>query len=111
MAVLQYLTAHGIASSIAKLGAGIFTFLFLILGQVLGNSGEFYLLSFISLIGAVITAFTIRETRGLSLEVTSLPPDAGIMGFRKKWLSNQTGNSEKINKEEELLPEGPVDQR
>ncbi len=104
-------TAHGIASSIAKLGAGIFTFLFLILGQVLGNSGEFYLLSFISLIGAVITAFTIRETRGLSLEVTSLPPDAGIMGFRKKWLSNQTGNSEKINKEEELLPEGPVDQR
>ena len=104
-------TAHGIASSIAKLGAGIFTFLFLILGQILGNSGEFYLLSVISLIGAVVTAFTIRETRNLSLEVTSLPPSSGIMGFRKKWLARESANSEKINKEEGLLPEGPVDQR
>ena len=44
-------------------------------------------------------------------EVTSLPPSAGIMGFRRKWLSLQLENSEKINKEEELLPEGQVDQR
>ncbi|MHB8360615.1 MAG: MFS transporter [Thermoplasmataceae archaeon] len=104
-------TAHGIASSVAKLGAGIFTFLFLILGQILGNSGEFYLLSIISLAGAVITVFTIRETRGLSLEVTSLPPSEGIINFRNKWLMKNKNDSEKINKEEQLLPEGPVDQR
>ena len=59
----------------------------------------------------MVTAFTIRETRKLSLEVTSLPPSSGIMGFRKKWLARESANSEKINKEEGLLPEGPVDQR
>ena len=74
-------TAHGIASSVAKLGAGIFTFLFLILGYVLGQAGEFELLAFFSTLGAVITMLTIRETKGLPLELTSLEPSKGIIGF------------------------------
>lgn len=74
-------TAHGIASSVAKLGAGIFTFLFLILGFALGQAGEFELLALFSTLGAVITLFTIRETKGLPLELTSLEPSKGIIGF------------------------------
>jgi PHS family inorganic phosphate transporter-like MFS transporter len=75
-------TAHGIAASIAKLGAGIFTFLFLILGTALGNGGEFELLGAMAAIGAVVTLLTIRETKGLSLEVSSEDPAEGVWDFK-----------------------------
>ncbi len=75
-------TAHGIASSIAKLGAGIFTFLFLILQTAIGSNGTFLLLSSISVIGAVVTLLTIRETKGLPLEVSSQEPSKGIHKFK-----------------------------
>ena len=75
-------TAHGIAASIAKLGAGIFTFLFLILGTALGNGGEFELLGAMAAIGAVVTLLTIRETKGLSLEVSSEDPSEGVWDFK-----------------------------
>ncbi len=74
-------TGHGIAASIAKLGAGIFTFLFLILGTALGDGGEFELLGIMAVIGAVVTVFTIRETKGLPLEISSEQPSAGIIHF------------------------------
>ncbi len=75
-------TAHGIAASIAKLGAGIFTFLFLILGKALGNGGEFMLLGAMAIIGAVVTLLTIRETKGLSLEISSEEPSEGVWDFK-----------------------------
>ncbi|MHB1663569.1 MAG: MFS transporter, partial [Thermoplasmataceae archaeon] len=74
-------TAHGIAASIAKLGAGIFTFLFLILGTILGQAGEFELLAGMAFVGFVVTLLTIRETKGLSLEQASEPPSKGILSF------------------------------
>ena len=74
-------TAHGIAASIAKLGAGIFTFLFLIIGVALGQNGEFLLLSVMALLGVSITLLTIRETKGLSLEEASEEPSQGIVKF------------------------------
>ena len=77
-------TAHGIAASIAKLGAGIFTFLFLILGTALGNNGEFELLGGMAIIGAIVTLLTIRETKGLSLEQSSEDPSEGILNFSPK---------------------------
>ncbi len=75
-------TGHGIAASIAKLGAGIFTFLFLILGTALGNGGEFELLGGMAIVGAIVTILTIRETKGLSLEISSEEPSQGIMNFK-----------------------------
>ncbi len=74
-------TAHGIAASFAKLGAGIFTFLFLIIGVALGQNGEFLLLSVMALLGVAITLLTIRETKGLSLEEASEEPSQGIVKF------------------------------
>jgi PHS family inorganic phosphate transporter-like MFS transporter len=85
-------TAHGIAASIAKLGAGIFTFLFLILGTALGNGGEFELLGAMAAIGAVVTLLTIRETKGLSLEVASEEPSQGIRNFKP----NERNKAEKV---------------
>jgi PHS family inorganic phosphate transporter-like MFS transporter len=75
-------TGHGIAASIAKLGAGIFTFLFLILGTILGNNGEFLLLGGMAIIGVIVTILTIRETKGLSLEESSEAPSMGIWNFQ-----------------------------
>ena len=75
-------TGHGIAASIAKLGAGIFTFLFLILGTILGNNGEFILLGGMAIIGVIVTILTIRETKGLSLEESSEAPSMGIWNFQ-----------------------------
>ncbi len=75
-------TGHGIAASIAKLGAGIFTFLFLILGTILGQSGEFELLAIMAALGAVVTILTIRETKGLTLEQSSEAPSMGIWDFK-----------------------------
>ena len=87
-------TAHGIAASIAKLGAGIFTFLFLILGTALGNGGEFELLGIMAAIGAVVTLLTIRETKGLSLEVSSEEPSEGVWDFKP----NQSASVEPVTK-------------
>jgi PHS family inorganic phosphate transporter-like MFS transporter len=75
-------TGHGIAASIAKLGAGIFTFLFLILGTILGNGGEFLLLGGMAIIGVIVTILTVRETKGLSLEESSEAPSMGIWNFQ-----------------------------
>ncbi|EQD46756.1 General substrate transporter, partial [mine drainage metagenome] len=75
-------TAHGIAASVAKLGAGIFTFLFLILADLMGQSGEFELLAFMAFIGFFVTLLTIRETKGLSLEDASMEPSRGIINFK-----------------------------
>ncbi|MCL4344908.1 MAG: MFS transporter [Candidatus Thermoplasmatota archaeon] len=77
-------TAHGIAASFAKLGAGIFTFLFLILGTILGQAGEFLLLGGMAVIGVIVTILTIRETKGLSLEQASEEPSMGIWHFDEK---------------------------
>lgn len=74
-------TGHGIAASIAKLGAGIFTFLFLILGTALGDGGEFELLGIMAVIGVVVTLLTIRETKGLPLEISSEEPSSGVFKF------------------------------
>lgn len=74
-------TGHGIAASIAKLGAGIFTFMFLILAEAIGYGGEFTLLGVMAVIGVAVTFLTIRETKGLPLEMSSEEPSAGVFNF------------------------------
>ncbi len=61
-------TGHGIAAACGKLGAGIFTLLVPIMYAIYGPSTVFALLSLFSVIAILLTLFTIRETKGLSLE-------------------------------------------
>lgn len=61
-------TGHGISAAAGKLGAGIFTLLVPVMYAVYGPSTVFGLLTLFSLMAAVLTLFTIRETKGLSLE-------------------------------------------
>ncbi len=61
-------TGHGIAAASGKLGAGIFTFLVPVMYAIYGPSVVFGLLTLFSAGAAVLTIFTIKETKGLSLE-------------------------------------------
>ncbi|QRF75411.1 putative 3-hydroxyphenylpropionic transporter MhpT [Thermoplasmatales archaeon] len=64
-------TGHGIAASMGKFGAGIFTFLEPILQFVFKLQGVFAILVAVSLLGVMLTLLTITETKKRSLESTS----------------------------------------
>ena len=67
-------TGHGIAASMGKLGAGIFTFLEPVLQFVYKLQGVLAILVAVSLLGVILTLLTITETRNRSLESTSARP-------------------------------------
>lgn len=70
-------TGHGLAASMGKLGAGIFTFLEPVLQFVFKLQGVLAILVGISLLGAMLTLLTITETKNRPLESTSLQDDDG----------------------------------
>ncbi|MFP3220511.1 MAG: MFS transporter [Candidatus Marsarchaeota archaeon] len=65
-------TGHGIAASSGKLGAAVSTFLFPVLLADWGPYNLMIFLGALALAGAVITVVLLPETKGKSLEETSL---------------------------------------
>ncbi|MEM0156144.1 MAG: MFS transporter [Thermoplasmataceae archaeon] len=64
-------TGHGIAASMGKFGAGVFTFLEPVLQFMFKLQGVIAILFAISMLGAILTLLTITETKNRSLEAIS----------------------------------------
>ncbi|HLH86126.1 MAG TPA: MFS transporter [Thermoplasmataceae archaeon] len=67
-------TGHGISASSGKLGAGIFTFLIPVMQVIYGLPTVMYVLASVAFFGAILTVFTISETKNQPLEVSSAFP-------------------------------------
>ncbi len=79
-------TGHGIAAGIGKLGAFVGTFLFPYISHAGGLKGAMMFAAGVSVLGLLLTRFTLPETSGQSLEALSAetqeahPADGGLAG-------------------------------
>ncbi len=64
-------TGHGISAACGKVGAAITTYLFPTLLSAIGLKNILFMLAIVSIIGAIITIFTLPETKNRSLEEVS----------------------------------------
>gem|GEM_PF-57534 len=74
-------TAHGIASSSGKLGAAISTLFFPVLLVAWGPYQVMYLLAGLAAVGAMLTVGILPETKGRSLEETSMENELVLIRF------------------------------
>lgn len=62
---------HGLSAASGKFGAAITTYIFPVIYPLLGTKAIMMLLALLSIVGAIITAFTLEETKRRPLEEVS----------------------------------------